>query len=101
MVSQLFFLLESHAVSLQPAPLVSPHLYAFLTLCGDQFTPPFRKDNAYNSGSKRMRQKKTARTTTKEIPTVRHSRGQDSLCVVFFQTTKSRLYINFLLNLVA
>lgn len=59
MVSQLFFLLESHAVSLQPAPLVSPHLYAFLTLCGDQFTPPFRKDNAYNSGSKRMRQKKT------------------------------------------
>ncbi|OXB70721.1 UNVERIFIED_CONTAM: hypothetical protein H355_004565 [Colinus virginianus] len=50
--------LESHAVSSQPAPLVSPHLRAFLALYGHQFTPPSIKDNAYNIRSKRMSQKR-------------------------------------------
>ncbi|KAM6372800.1 N-acetylglucosaminyl-phosphatidylinositol de-N-acetylase isoform 3-T4 [Pluvialis apricaria] len=35
---------ESNAVSSQPASLVSPHLYAFLTLYDDQFTPPSVKE---------------------------------------------------------
>lgn len=44
-------------MSSQPAALVSPSLYAFLTLYGDQFTPSSVKDDAHNFKSERMSQK--------------------------------------------
>lgn len=59
MLSALFFLLESHAVPSQPAPLVPPALPALLSLPGGQFTVPALTRHHSQLQEEKNEQKKT------------------------------------------
>lgn len=97
MLSALFFLLESHAVPSQPAPLVPPALPALLSIPGGQFPAPALTGH-HSQESKNEQKNDCARPSMQESSCVRCSTGRGALRVAF-STLQNPGWVNLLLNI--